>query len=132
MAEAWIGDTFRIFPGKYGEDPLWGDARDLKFADGRHAEEAFSRKHADFREPKIPQTLPRELPDFMVQYGLKPFIKTRTIRAEKFYLRYTTMKTIPKHCPTIPPQAKGMRIQNTGPKALRVQLLRQLYAELAL
>lgn len=22
MAEAWIGDTFRIFPGKYGEDPL--------------------------------------------------------------------------------------------------------------
>ncbi|MFM9021664.1 MAG: hypothetical protein ACKOOA_10095, partial [Sediminibacterium sp.] len=24
MAEAWIGDTFRIFPGKYGEDPLWG------------------------------------------------------------------------------------------------------------
>jgi len=30
MAEAWIGDTFRIFPGKYGEDPLWGDAKDLK------------------------------------------------------------------------------------------------------
>ena len=26
MAEAWIGDTFRIFPGKYGEDPLWGYA----------------------------------------------------------------------------------------------------------
>jgi len=23
MAEAWVGDTFRIFPGKYGEDPLW-------------------------------------------------------------------------------------------------------------
>ena len=22
MAEAWIGDTFRIFPGKYGEDPV--------------------------------------------------------------------------------------------------------------
>ena len=35
MAEAWIGDTFRIFPGKYGEDPLWGNARDLKFADGK-------------------------------------------------------------------------------------------------
>jgi hypothetical protein len=24
MAEAWIGDTLRIFPGKYGEDPVWG------------------------------------------------------------------------------------------------------------
>jgi hypothetical protein len=35
MAEAWIGDTFRIFPGKYGEDPLWGYARDLKFANGK-------------------------------------------------------------------------------------------------
>ncbi len=22
MAEAWVGDTFRIFPGKYGEDPM--------------------------------------------------------------------------------------------------------------
>ena len=62
MAEAWIGDTFRIFPGKYGEDPLWGDARDLKFADGRHAEEAFSRKHADFREPKMPANAPAGTP----------------------------------------------------------------------
>src|SRR5215218_9660028 len=41
MAEAWIGDTFRIFPGKYGEDPLWGNARDLKFANGSNADEAF-------------------------------------------------------------------------------------------
>ena len=31
MAEAWIGDTFRIFAGKYGEDPLWGNAHDLKY-----------------------------------------------------------------------------------------------------
>ena len=26
MAEVWVGDTFRIFPGKYGEDPRWGYA----------------------------------------------------------------------------------------------------------
>jgi hypothetical protein len=54
MAEAWVGDTFRIFPGKYGEDPLWGYARDLKFADGRDANEAFARKHEDFKEPVMP------------------------------------------------------------------------------
>src|ERR1051325_10361916 len=54
MAEAWIGDTFRIFPGKYGEDPLWGYARDLKYADGRDAHEAFTRQHEDFKEPKMP------------------------------------------------------------------------------
>lgn len=58
MAEAWIGDTFRIFPGKYGEDPLWGDARDLKFASGRNADEAFSSKKEDFTEPRMPKNAP--------------------------------------------------------------------------
>ena len=58
MAEAWVGDTFRIFPGKYGEDPLWGNARDLKFADGRHADEAFLSKPDDFTEPRMPANAP--------------------------------------------------------------------------
>jgi hypothetical protein len=58
MAEAWIGDTFRIFPGKYGEDPLWGDARDLKFADGQKAYEAFSASATDFTEPLLPVNVP--------------------------------------------------------------------------
>lgn len=58
MAEAWVGDTFRIFPGKYGEDPVWGYARDLKFADGRNADEAFLRKHEEFTEPKMPANAP--------------------------------------------------------------------------
>jgi hypothetical protein len=55
MAEAWIGDTFRIFPGKYGEDPLWGDARDLKFANGKNADEAFGSKAHEFTEPLMPK-----------------------------------------------------------------------------
>lgn len=58
MAEAWVGDTFRIFPGKYGEDPLWGNARDLKFADGRNADEAFLRKSNEFTEPRMPNNAP--------------------------------------------------------------------------
>ncbi len=58
MAEAWIGDTFRIFPGKYGEDPLWGDAKDLKFADGRNSFEAFSSDTSDFRDPVMPVNVP--------------------------------------------------------------------------
>jgi len=58
MAEAWIGDTFRIFPGKYGEDPLWGDADDLKFADGRNADEAFSSDTGDFIRPRMPANAP--------------------------------------------------------------------------
>lgn len=55
MAEAWIGDTFRIFPGKYGEDPLWGNANDLKFANGRNADEAFLSKHEAFITPVMPK-----------------------------------------------------------------------------
>ncbi|MFN8357820.1 MAG: hypothetical protein U0Y10_25395 [Spirosomataceae bacterium] len=58
MAEAWIGDTFRIFPGKYGEDPLWGDAKDLKYADGRHAEEAFRNAPEGFHNPSMPLNVP--------------------------------------------------------------------------
>ncbi len=58
MAEAWMGDTFRIFPGKYGEDPLWGDAEDLKYADGRHADEAFTNPKEAFFNPKMPLNAP--------------------------------------------------------------------------
>jgi hypothetical protein len=62
MAEVWIEDTFRIFPGKYGEDPVWGEARDLKFASGRHADEAFNRKAEEFREPIMPKNAPPGTP----------------------------------------------------------------------
>jgi hypothetical protein len=58
MAEAWIEDTFRIFPGKYGEDPLWGNARDLKFADGKNPMEAFANDSSGFRKPLMPENAP--------------------------------------------------------------------------
>ena len=54
MAEVWVGDTFRIFPGKYGEDPLWGYARDLKYANGKNAEETFKSAKENFHSPIIP------------------------------------------------------------------------------
>lgn len=58
MAEAWVGDTFRIFPGKYGEDPVWGYSNELEFADGRHAEEAFLRQMDEFTDPVMPPNVP--------------------------------------------------------------------------
>lgn len=54
MAEAWIGDTLRIFPGKYGEDPVWGDAEELEYADGLNPDEVFLRKPDEFTDPKLP------------------------------------------------------------------------------
>lgn len=58
MAEAWIGDTFRIFPGKYGEDPVWGYSNELEFADGKNADEAFLRKMEEFTDPIMPPNVP--------------------------------------------------------------------------
>ncbi|MEO7961233.1 MAG: hypothetical protein ABIR19_06795, partial [Ginsengibacter sp.] len=58
MATVWVGDTFRIFPGKYGEDPLWGDAHELKYASGTSVDEVFSRKPGEFIEPLMPDNAP--------------------------------------------------------------------------
>src|SRR6185436_14850478 len=58
MAEAWVGDTFRIFPGKYGEDTVWGYSANLKFADGRHADEAFLTPFEQFKSPVMPMNSP--------------------------------------------------------------------------
>ena len=58
MATVWVGDTFRIFPGKYGEDPLWGEAHDLKFASGGTVDEVFKKAAAEFTEPHLPLNAP--------------------------------------------------------------------------
>ncbi len=58
MAEAWVGDTFRIFPGKYGEDPEWGYSHELKFASGKNADEVFLTEFKDFTEPSMPPNVP--------------------------------------------------------------------------
>ncbi len=78
MAEAWIGDTFRIFPGKYGEDPLWGYAHDLKFANGKNADEAFSSKANEFTEPVLPVNAAPVLQACTAQHGLKPSYQDAT------------------------------------------------------
>lgn len=58
MATLWVRDTFRIFPGKYGEDPLWGEAHDLKYASGASVDEVFSKKPGEFTEPQMPSNAP--------------------------------------------------------------------------
>jgi hypothetical protein len=58
MAEVWVGDTLRIFPGKYGEDPVWGFAEDLKFASGPNADAVFSTPASEYIAPKLPKNAP--------------------------------------------------------------------------
>ena len=54
VAEAWVEGRLRIFTGKYGEDPLWGAARDLKYADGTDAPAAFATAPDRFTEVRLP------------------------------------------------------------------------------
>lgn len=58
MATAWVGDRFRIFPGKYGEDPLWGAASELGYADGATVAEAFAQPSSAFTRPVMPPNVP--------------------------------------------------------------------------
>lgn len=58
MAAAWVGDRLRIFPGKYGEDPVWGEARELKYGEGAHADEVFQLATEDFIPPTLPPNAP--------------------------------------------------------------------------
>lgn len=66
MAAAWVGDTLRIFPGKYGEDPVWGDAEDLKYASGLNADEVFLTPREKFIRPIMP---PNVAPDSSGLHG---------------------------------------------------------------
>ncbi len=58
MATVWVQDTFRIFPGKYGEDPLWGEAHELKFASGFSVNEVFGQPSPAFTQPIMPANTP--------------------------------------------------------------------------
>jgi hypothetical protein len=88
MAEVWIGDTFRIFPGKYGEDPLWGDARDLKFTDGTNASDAFDNDSLEFINPWMPENAPP------AQVGLHGAVWFETIYQDKKNMTGRTLYAI--------------------------------------
>lgn len=62
MASAWVGESMRIFPGKYGEDPVWGFSAELKYADGPTAEAAFATPPSGFREVALPPNAPPGTP----------------------------------------------------------------------
>ena len=110
MAEAWIADTFRIFPGKYGEDTLWGDAKDLKFATEKTPTKHSEAQPAILSNPSCPR-MPRtdRIPDYAGPFGLKLFTSYRLIKAAKHCMPYTTMKTIPSNYPFDPETGKGYK-----------------------
>ena len=59
MSEVWVGHRFLIFPGKYGEDPLWGPSNNLKYAEGKTIDESLKTPESGFKLPQLP---PNSLP----------------------------------------------------------------------
>ena len=57
MSTAWVGDRFRLFPGKYGEDPVWGDGKELKIGEGSTVAETFALPEEAFVHPILPEVL---------------------------------------------------------------------------
>lgn len=120
MAEAWVGDTFRIFPGKYGEDPLWGNARDLKYADGKNADEAFSRKSEEFTEPRMPANVPPGKPGLHGAVWFETIYQARTDPSGKTLYAVYHNENYPATLPYEPSTGTGYIDRNwptgiTGP-----------------
>ncbi len=62
MASAWVDGRLRLFPGKYGEDPVWGDYDELTWADGANATEAFARTPEEYTRCRLPPNTPPGVP----------------------------------------------------------------------
>jgi len=109
MAEAWEGNTFRIFPGKYGEDPVWGLGLDNRYADGKNADEVFKSPSENFFEPKMPRLANLAC---MMPFGLKLFTKTQKINQGRHFLVFIIMKITPKPSLAIQKLEKGINTTN--------------------
>ena len=85
MAEVWIADTFRIFPGKHGEDTLWGYSDNLRFGNGKNADEAFSNQFEDLIQPDMP---PNVKPSVYVKQWSDPSAEKGVVGAVWFETVY--------------------------------------------
>jgi hypothetical protein len=83
MATVWVKDTFRIFPGKYGEDPLWGEAHELKYASGQTVDEVFLKKPEEFKEPIMPHNAPSGQPGLHGAVWFETLYKDPNDKTEK-------------------------------------------------
>lgn len=124
MATAWVGDRFRIFPGKYGEDPVWGQANELKHADGATVAEAFSRRPEEFVEPTMPPNTPPGEP------GLHGAVWFETVYQEPSDATGRTLYALyhnenyPETLPYDPATGEGLRADDwppglTGPESVQ-------------
>jgi hypothetical protein len=121
MAEVWIGDTFRIFPGKYGEDPLWGYSEELEFADGRNAIEAFKRNAEEFTDPIMPKNAAPGTPGLHGAVWFETVYQDPRDSTGKLCMLYIITRITPQPCLTTALQKKVIKIL-IGLRVLPAQL----------
>ncbi|WP_423149668.1 hypothetical protein [Rubrolithibacter danxiaensis] len=118
MAEVWIADTFRIFPGKYGEDPVWGNSRELKFTNGFTVDEAFSRKSEEFIEPKMPENVAPGKPGLHGAVWFETIYQDPRDKSDKTLFALYHNENYPATLPYNPSTGKGY-IDTKWPEGLK-------------
>lgn len=83
MAETWINDTFRIFSGKCGEDPVWGNADQLRFASGTNSDSVFNMNLKVYEKPVIPPNVKPEEEGLHGAVWFETIYKDITDKSEK-------------------------------------------------
>ncbi len=118
MAEAWIADTFRIFPGKYGEDTVWGAGKDLKFASGKNADEAFLSPASKFTEPRMPANAAIGSPGLHGAVWFETIYQDNKDSSGKSLYAIYHNENYPENFPYNPATGKGYKKEN-WPEGLR-------------
>jgi len=107
MAEAWIKDTFRIFSGKYGKDPVWGDADLLRYASGTNPEQVFSTPWVKFEKPILPLSVDPHMDGLHGAVWFETIYKDRRDPSEKTLYALYHNELYPKNYPYDPVTGEG-------------------------
>jgi hypothetical protein len=118
MAESWIADTFRIFPGKYGEDTVWGAGKDLKFASGKNADETFLAPAPKFIEPRMPANAAIGSPGLHGAVWFETIYQDGSDQSGKTLYAIYHNENYPENFPYDPVTGKGYKKEN-WPEGLR-------------
>jgi hypothetical protein len=118
MASAWIGDSFRIFPGKYGEDPLWGYSRDLKYASGTGIDQVFLTDTNAFFQPEMPENAPMLVPGLHGAVWFETLYQVPADRSGKTLFALYHNENYPSTLPYNPATGQGY-IDKNWPEGLR-------------
>jgi hypothetical protein len=112
MAETWIKDTFRIFSGKYGEDPVWGRADVLRYASGSNADSVFNTAWEHYKKPVIPANVKPEEDGLHGAVWFETVYKDTSDNSENTLYALYHNENYPLNFPYRPETGEGYQMKN--------------------